>query len=201
MIFFDFDGTIANVWRRYYEVFVNAGKVSGIAYAEYVDVKRALCKDDLVAGHFQVSLAADYYAVKKTLLEDPAYLRLDTLLVDGAKLIEFFSSNPCRILTNRRKPSAFYGQLENLGLSELVGKSIVLQPEDHISKRDYIAAHFGGEKNTVIGDAASEYEAAQLEDTQVMLVRTGLRDPKDFSPCGNVHMIEDAAQFISSYRG
>ena len=57
MIYFDFDGTIVDVWQRYYQVFLAAGGVSGLGSKEYIAAKRRLGKDDLVAAALGVLLS------------------------------------------------------------------------------------------------------------------------------------------------
>ena len=61
MIYFDFDGTIVDVWQRYYQVFLAAGGVSGLGSKEYIAAKRRLGKDDLVAAALGVLLPSTYY--------------------------------------------------------------------------------------------------------------------------------------------
>lgn len=200
MIFFDFDGTLVDVWERYYRIFVAAGGLSAVEHDAYIHSKRELVKDDLVADRLHCTLAPAYYTEKKRLLERADFLKLDTLLIGVDELLEFFARYPSRILTVRRNPAAFYEQLENLGLSSIAEKSIVLHPEHRIGKVDYITAHYGTEKNVIVGDAASEYEASALANTQVVLVRTGLRDPEDFPVRRNVHIAEDVVQFVSQYK-
>ena len=200
MIFFDFDGTLVDVWERYYRVFVTAGGLSAVERDAYIYSKRELGKDDLVADCLHCTLAPTYYTEKKHLLERADFLKLDTLLVSVDVLLDFFAQYPCRILTVRRDPDAFYEQLENLGLSSIAEKSIALQPEHRIGKVDYIAAHYGMEKNIIVGDAASEYEVSALENTQVVLVKTGLCNPTDFPVRRNVCIAENVVQFILRYK-
>ena len=199
MIYFDFDGTIVDVWQRYYQVFLAAGGVSGLGSKEYIAAKRRLGKDDLVAAALGVLLPSTYYDDKRRLLEEASFLSLDTLLLSGSVLTDFFSEFPCRILTSRRDPDAFYAQLYSLGLAALAEKSIVLRPQEKITKKEFLAAQ-GPCKNIMIGDAQMEYDTAACSDTQVYLVRTGLRVPEDFAPRKNVHMTDSAAQFISQYK-
>ena len=200
MIFFDFDGTLVDVWERYYHVFVTAGGFTSVGYDTYVQLKKNFIKDDLVAEQLHFTLASTYYAEKKKLLERPDFLKLDTPLIDVDTLLDFFIRFPCRILTIRRSPNAFFEQLKNLGLSAISEKSIVLQPELGVSKYEYLAVNYGAEENIIIGDAVSEYETSQLKNMKVILVRTGLRRPEDFTVRRNVYTVEHVAQFISQYK-
>ena len=85
MIFFDFDGTIADLWPRYYQVFLAASGISGVSQWDYVEAKRSLVSDGEVARHFEKTLPEGYFQKKRMLLEAETYLRLDTLLVSRSE--------------------------------------------------------------------------------------------------------------------
>lgn len=199
MIFFDFDGTVVDVWTRYFEAFRLAAGDSKTERESYISAKRRLCKDDLVAAELGVILPEDYYFRKKELLESQELLRRDTLLVSPDVLADFDERIGFRILTVRRNPAQFMTQLTELGLSCFAEKSVVLTPGT-VSKKDFLSAAFSAGENIVIGDAASEWETAELENTRVFLVRTGLRDPADFPPRQRCAVLENLGEFIESYK-
>ena len=80
--------------KRYYQVFLAAGDVSGLGSKEYIAAKRRLGKDDLVAAALGVLLPPTYYDEKRRLLEEASFLSLDTLLLSGSVLTDFFSEFP-----------------------------------------------------------------------------------------------------------
>ena len=74
MIFFDFDGTVVDIWNRYYRVFLTASKLSGFTQASYMEAKRSLVLDERVAHFFGGELPSDYFSTKRAILEDRAFL-------------------------------------------------------------------------------------------------------------------------------
>lgn len=188
MIFFDFDGTIVNVWSRYYQVFLAASEFTGISQRDYVKAKRTLISDREVAHHLGRSLPAWYFLKKRALLESEDYLRLDTLFVSEIELNAMFSKFECRFLTERRQVNAFFTELKNLGLSHLSDQAIVLDPAQKVSKKEFLMQNFPHSNHIVIGDSAAEWETAALENVHAVLVQTGLRQPEDF-PLSTRHTV------------
>lgn len=180
MIFFDFDGTIVDVWPRYHQVFLTASKIFGIPFSLYRDTKQALISDRSVANHLGIKLPSEYFEQKRSLLEAEEFLRLDTLLLPSEELLSFFSQYDCRILTNRRRITAFEKEMENLGLRDLTEKAIILNPESKIRKKRFIEENFPQGFHIIVGDSEAEWEAADLKNVYAILVQTGLRRPENF---------------------
>lgn len=199
MIFLDLDGTVVDIWTRYYQVFLAASELTGISQRDYVKAKQALVSDDKVARYFGGELPSWYFSKKRTLLESEDYLRLDTLLVAVEALDAIFSKFECRILTSRRQASACLAELDSLGLGHLSDRTIVLNPDLGISKKAFLAQNFCQASHIVVGDSESEWETAALENIDAVLVRTGLRRPEDF-PLSKRHMVlPSASAFIAAY--
>lgn len=199
MIYFDFDGTVVDLWPRYYRVFLAASGLTGISQRGYVKAKRALVSDSAVARHFGGTLPEGYFEKKRGLLESEDYLQLDTLLVPPAELDAFFSRFECRFLTSRRRNGAFLVELEGLGLGRLSGWTIVLDPDRGISKKEYLAQSAPRSPHIVVGDSEAEWEAAALENVRAVLVRTGLRRPEDFLLTERHKVVQSASAFITTY--
>ena len=87
--YFDFDGTLVDVWHRFYHVFIDAGKISNVQFNEYKKAKLLFGKDEIVALHFNQELDKNYYFEKRKKLEDFDYLKMDNLLIDANFLIDF----------------------------------------------------------------------------------------------------------------
>lgn len=195
MIYFDFDGTIVDLWPRYCKVFADAAKIPPIPLSEYRDAKRRFCSDQKLAHYFGITLPIDFFQTKRHLLESPQYLKLDDLLLPPKRLLDFFQARACRILTRRRDADAFFQQLAWLGLSPLMKKSIVLHPDTMQTKAKFLSAH-RDERITLVGDSFAEWEATSLPDAQVILVRTGLQDPETFPHRKNCIVMRDIIAYI-----
>lgn len=200
MVYFDFDGTLADVWLRFYRIFADASGISGIAFEDYVRAKRQYPRDGDVAARFGAALPEDYWSKKRLLLEDPAYLKLDRLLVPAEDICDFFRQFDCRILTNRRNPQAFRAQLAALGLGSLIERSIVLNPDEKVTKAQYLQqAHPEGQV-VLVGDAEAEAQAAQNGFVKVFLVRTGLRAPEEMPFANQCELIDHVSDFMKAFK-
>ena len=69
MVFLDFDGTIVNLWPRYYRAFCMASGAAGVTQAQYLAAKRRFPADGKLAEHLQVPLPDGYFSRKRGLLE------------------------------------------------------------------------------------------------------------------------------------
>lgn len=200
MFYFDFDGTLADVWQRFYRIFVDASRISEISLEEYIRAKKEIPRDAEIAAFFGAQLPDDYWEKKRKMLEDPAYLAYDRLIVPAEQLCSFFRKYECRILTNRRHPEAFRMQLIALGLEELTEKSVVLNPDDKISKAQYLQKTHPNETVYLVGDAEAESQAAQIDSVKVFLVRTGLRDPESIPFSDKCDIIDSISDFINAVK-
>lgn len=199
MIFFDFDGTIVNVWPRYYQVFLAASGISGVSLSQYRAAKRTAVSDLETARLLGVELPDGYFTEKRALLEDASYLRLDRLLLSPEELETFFNQFSCRILTCRRRPQAFLREMDELGLSALSDRAIVLDPDAGGGKKDFLERSFHQGLHTVVGDSEAEWEAASQENVRTVLVRTGLRSPEDFPPAERRTIVPSIREFMAVY--
>ena len=200
MLYFDFDGTLADVWRRYHRVFEDASRISGISLEDYIRVKKELPRDADVARTFGATLPDDYWENKRRLLEDTAYLAYDRLLVPAEQICSFFAMHECRILTNRRNREAFRAELVNLGLESLLDKSVVLNPDEKKSKAQYLRETHPNEKIYLVGDAEAESQAAQIDSIEVFLVKTGLRDPESLPFSEKCVIVNSVSDFMNAFK-
>lgn len=198
MIYFDFDGTIVDVWQRYYHAFLLASGIQDLSFSAYCTLKKQFPRDGDLALSIGKNLVDGYWIKKKELLEAPELLRLDTLLLSAEDLLCFFKRYPCRILTYRRNAHQFHAQLTDLGLGALTEQSIVLNPDLPLTKCQLI--HEASDRPCwLIGDAQSEADVSIRSDCKVALVRTGLRVPETLDKAGNCLIIEDISSFINQY--
>ena len=200
MFYFDFDGTLADVWQRYYHVFCDASQITGMSLEEYIRVKKEFPRDSDVARIFGGTLPEDYFEKKRSMLEDPAYLAYDRLLLPREKICAFFREHTCRILTNRRNAAAFRGQLISLGLESLVDMAVVLNPDEKIKKVQYLQSVHPDEPFYLVGDAEAEAQVAVMDTAKVFLVRTGLRKPEDLTNVEKCCIIDNTEVFMNDFK-
>ena len=200
MLYFDFDGTLVDVWQRYYRIFKDASRISGMTFEDYVRLKKELPQDGDLARCFGAALPADYREKKRSFLEDPRYLAYDRLLVPKEQIREFFRSHSCRILTSRRSPEAFFDQLQALGLEQLREKCVVLNPDEKKTKTQYLRENHPDEAVYLVGDAEAEAQASQLDNVRVYLVRTGLRNPETLPGAQKCVIIDHVSDFMNAFK-
>lgn len=200
IVVLDFDGTIVDVWDRYYSVFIAAsGTEVPITKLEYKKMKAQLIRDDFVAREFGVTLPCNYYKEKKELLECLDYLQLDQLLIERQRLIEFILSHECIVLTKRNEPGRFYDEIDYLNLSEISSKCIVMKPLINDLKIDYCKRIYPNRRLVVVGDSDDEYKFSDEKVNHSYMVNTGLRRNDSFEKRENVHLIKDINEFIDNY--
>lgn len=200
MVYFDFDGTLADVWLRFYRIFKDASGIDRIGFEDYVRAKKQYPRDGDVAACFGAVLPDDYWSKKRSMLEDPVYLAFDRLLVPAEQLCDFFQSHNCRILTNRRNPKAFEAQLSALGLDALRQYSIVLNPDNKVTKAQYLQQAHPDGRVVLVGDAEAESKAAQIDSVKVFLVRTGLRAPEQLPLADQCEIIDRVSDFMNAFK-
>lgn len=200
MLYFDFDGTLVDVWQRYYRIFKDASRIPGMTFDDYVRVKKEFPQDGEVALHFGGVLPRDYREKKRRFLEDPKYLAYDSLLVPKEYICEFFENHNCRILTSRRSPEAFFDQLQALGLEQLREKCVVLNPDEKKTKTQYLRESHPDETVYLVGDAEAEAQASQLDNVRVYLVRTGLRNPETLPGAQKCVIIDHVSDFMNAFK-
>ncbi len=197
--YFDFDGTIINLWERFYRVFIDINGFKNISFEDYKNAKLKYMKDGMVASSFGLLLCSDYFEKKKILLESSDYLFFDKLLVDKNRLLNFFSNNDCYIITKRREKENFYAELNNLGIGELNKKTIVINPDLKISKADYLEKN-GNKPFIIIGDSVEEYNVRLVDKAFVCLVNTGLNSFSDELSIGNCLVIDSLNCFFDEIK-
>lgn len=176
MIVLDFDGTMVDVWERYYQVFMMAAKpVKNLTYDEYKKNKIIYESDFLLAKALNITLPHDYYTEKQRLLENPKLLNLDSPILT-AKNFEMLSMfNNLLILTIRRSGPNLFQQVKNLGWVNLIPKIRVLPPKNQFSKYEYIKSlQFQGALY-VIGDSETDFSIGKIKNSVVYAVSSGLR--------------------------
>lgn len=182
MYIIDFDGTLVDIWNRYYTVFNDFWKISSLTLEEYKYLKREYELDSAIIKHLLGEIDAGtferYKAFKGEHLEDMAYLKLDSLIVQKERLSSFFSENDAIILTIRTNKSNLIKQLNNLDIKGLAEKIIILDNNGKQTKKIWVENNIGKDiSKIVIGDSEMDLYIGELENTRVILVETGLRNP------------------------
>lgn len=197
---FDFDGTLIDLWPRYYRVFCDAAEIddSIVKFDKYKEFKRNHPMDNNLAEELGIELPENYYKRKQILLEDERYLELDKDFVDTDTFSSYFNDRRSILLTKRRRPEALKSELSRLGFYLDERNVIILNPAD-LSKEQWIQKNYPDEDVVLIGDGKEEIEAAEyLGNVDLYLVNTGLM--KAAKGTYNIHPIDNVDEYLRQSR-
>ena len=175
MRFIDFDGTLVDLWPRYYHVFCSLLNIEWVKIDEYKRAKQKLGKDELVAQYFGKQLGKTYFEEKSIALEEKEFLKYDHLFWKKSEFKEVFEVPQTYILTKRKNPENFIWELEMLGVdarAEIVkGSESKLQ---WLQEKNY-TSHI-----TVAGDSIMDLETGQMQNAEIVMVGYGLGTREQF---------------------
>lgn len=191
LIIYDLDGTLLDVWARYYRVFTSFWGKNLVSLDDFKRLKWSFDDDRQILHH--LGLKPDernyscYQAFKKQALETLENLMLDTLIADR----HIFLLTDFLVVTARRNRENLLWQLDHLGLLKIVEPSlVVVEPVDPESKKRWFNGFASSLKDAeihIVGDSETDLkmlevfsEGVSAENIKITayLVMTGLRDPK-----------------------
>ncbi len=178
MIIVDFDGTVVDIWKRYYRVFCEAMGVSSVDILDYKMAKLRFRRDENVAKELGLTMPHDYFRKKRHFLEERCFLKEDTLLIAREDLLVWFQNTNSILLTKRRSRSNLLFELDLLGLKGLKDQVTVLNPDAGISKKEWVANNLFLSKSThgyVIGDSEEDMLVGENPRIQPLFVKSGLQ--------------------------
>ncbi len=206
MLIIDFDGTLVDIWNRYYKVFNDFWQIEGLELKDYMLLKKIYQYDDKILEIkkrlFTEKEYSSYKEFKNEKLEDIEYLKLDKLIASGRILREINTNKDIIILTIRNNRKCLIKQLNHLSIGYLEDKIICLNNNGIYTKRDWVERNFDiNENKIIIGDSEIDYNIGTLRNTEIYLVRTGLRNPNSIIKNDNVkvNIIENIEEFWKIY--
>lgn len=172
-IYIDLDGTILDVWDRYYSIFSDFLKyksidASNIDINKYINNKIANKKDlDLINNNF---LYDEYKKYRDSRLENEIHLLKDKIIGNPTQCFKNRNFNLI-LLTIRNNRQSALNQLTKLEISNLFDEIIILE---NSSDAKYLFLKENIKSNDiVIGDGMQEIEAANKLGIVSYCVRTG----------------------------
>ncbi|MCI8730204.1 MAG: hypothetical protein HFH57_03525 [Lachnospiraceae bacterium] len=193
MRFLDLDGTILDLWPRYYSVFCELLRAKNITLQQYKSKKLCLCRDDAVAASFGYVLPADYFIKKAELLEDREFLKLDGLYLSGTQIGMLFEGDNTMILTKRRRLDNLNWQLRKLGIDL---PTVVIED---LTKKQWIQLNYPVERSEMIGDSIMDLETGQLPNVLPVMVGYGLGTRKQFDSVKIPYIYIDSPNELIDY--
>ena len=123
MIFFDLDGPILDVSKRYYNIYRDIlieNECSFLSENIYWLLKRNRVSERIILSIANPNLTFGIYnKLRSKRIEDETYLMLDCLQLEAAKILDCMSKNYSLILVTLRKSKLqLYKQLESLNIKK-----------------------------------------------------------------------------------
>lgn len=180
-IFLDLDGTILDVKRRCYRLYVNIlshGGFDCLDIWEYWMEKRAKVSEEEIASRTTTPVFAKYYIEKRlSLIDTMDYLVLDRVL-DGAygTLDKWSLDHDLYIVTARQDRSTLDQQLALFDLHKYF-KVVYSAGKPRIKKEKLIKHEVSDKTNCVIiGDTERDIKAGKSLGIKTVAVNSGIRE-------------------------
>jgi beta-phosphoglucomutase-like phosphatase (HAD superfamily) len=179
----DLDGTILNVYKRYYRIFQTFFKQKHgitIKFDAYHQFKKLAYTDSFIAHKFGLILPQDYFTFKHHKLELLSYLKLDSIIPNATKALRIIKNKGyiAYLLTYRTNKETLIRQLKSLKIFDYFDEIINLKDvKGQNNKSEFIKSHNFKADDIIVGDSHVEYEAGQLNQLRTYVVSTGFLDP------------------------
>jgi UDP-glucose 4-epimerase len=182
-IVFDFDGTLLNVQKRYYNLYSDLFNGKHIlSEKDYWSLKRKKVPEKSI-----YNLTKDlgnnvhrYVSKRIRLIERYDYLNYDLLFPWSKKLLHDLAKDYHLILLSlRRKPLNFKKQIKQLGINDYFDDAFSVNPEPFVNLADAKASvlyELKGRFVAMIGDTEADIRAAQLLNIPSFAVLSGIRE-------------------------
>lgn len=195
MIFIDLDGTLLDIWERFYKVFCELTGAEGITLEQYKKSKKCFLRDEKLAEIYGYRLPEDYFVKKAVMLEDKNFLESDKLYFPK-ELIKELEQKEVVILTKRRNFSNLEWELKKLEVS------IPFVMVNQETKCQWIRKKYRNETCIVIGDSNMDLETGRLENVRNVMAGYGIGSKRQFDemdiPYKYVETVNEMEKYLRS---
>lgn len=180
--YIDFDGTIVDVFQRYYGIlneFLEINSGVKLDFIKYKRLKRLGIKDHIIVEKLTNGLKIDidkYMVFKREKLESFQWLIKDNLIGKTKDINNTLKDMGYKVvlITQRNNKDNLLKQLYHLNLKEEFDEIVVLKPvKGKNVKLDYIANKYTSD-DIIVGDSAVEMEVSEILNIKGYFVETGL---------------------------
>lgn len=191
--YFDLDGTLIDVWNRYYTVLkkYTALNHSNIDFLKlpikyFKEQKRTGRKEsDIIQEIFTIKIDVDSFVqYKRFMLETLELLALDTVIDIPREQFNILRKlgYSIKIISQRRNKKNTLIQLENLNLKNIVDDIIIVYPKKENAKLKSLE-NIATERDIIIGDSSLDMECAKQLGMKGYFVDTGLSRATESHNC------------------
>jgi phosphoglycolate phosphatase-like HAD superfamily hydrolase len=184
--FIDFDGTIVDVFPRYYGIlieYLGSIKYMPLDFPKYKTLKRLGYKDHIIVKELtrgQEIDVDDYYKFKRENLENLSWLKKDVLIGNPRSLNLQLKNIGYRVvlLTQRNNKNNLLKQLDILNIRDSFDDIIIVKPRAGQNvKADHIKKNYSPD-DIIIGDSSVEIDASRILNISGYFVESGLFSAK-----------------------
>lgn len=213
LLFFDFDGTLIDVKRKYfavYDEFVQLYKGRTLSINEFWSMKRMTLSNDEIlraSGIHNVDPESLREYIKEN-VEKEIYLRLDVLFQDSERTLKTLSQKyTCYLVSMRRNRAMFLTQVQWLGI-KMYFREIISPYEfdfkNHLTdtrKSDALKRLDISMPAMIIGDSGLDLITGRNLDIYTCAVTTGIRERsvlESYNPDYIIDSLDDIHGVIES---
>ncbi|MED4959711.1 HAD hydrolase-like protein, partial [Paenibacillus macerans] len=185
-IYIDLDGTLLDVWPRYYTCmssFFESQSLPFVTFQQYKRQKRELVRDDVIIRRLirnnpaaAEELISKYKLWKKDKLESESLLKLDQPIGQ----LRFFAAQlkpnyQLYLISVRSKHEPAVRQLQRLNMVAPFKRINLVSPSSCINPKWQIIRHLATPADLLIGDSETDLECGFMLGLRTFHVDTGLR--------------------------
>jgi phosphoglycolate phosphatase-like HAD superfamily hydrolase len=188
ILFFDLDGPLLDVSRRYVTLHRDLLRELGVAAMDadrYWECKRALISEEAILAELGIERHAVQYAPRRLdLIESATYLRHDRCWPWTLGCLTRLSQHATLVMvTARGKRVALLRQLDDLGLTTFFDEILSERGVNRVDLQkaaligDYLRRHERvGAGSWMVGDTEADVRAGKLAGLKTVAVLSGIRD-------------------------
>lgn len=200
--YFDLDGTILNVRRRLYSIYIDiVNELGGEALSKevYWQAKRGQLPEELIANKSNIENVQKYIRLRKERIELPEYLEYDKIIPQALEsLTELKKNNRIALATLRKSKENLFKQLQRLKIEHLFDRVLIggNGEEQWRLKAKIISSdnYFEPQDSVIVGDTEADILAGKFLNIGTIAVLSGIRSKNTLVLSQPDYIIKDISQ-------
>lgn len=211
VFYIDLDGTLLNIHKRYYKLYLNAVHMSqgnSLSQSKYWSLKRNNICEREIAILSEIGDVDGYIDYRNSNIEEPMYLEYDSVISGVYSILGQLKTDNTLILTTLRHDiSKALAQLKLFNLIEYFSKVLINgnnvdAHNAYYTKRDLIQSDgdYRQKNSFVIGDTEVDIISGKLLGIKTISVTSGIRGRSYLNSYSPDYIIPSIARINSSLK-